>query len=147
MLKGFVDVDDSTFLERVAPDSVTRGYRYKLVFVLMFDNISLQFELFQFEILFRQMFLRSSRFLVSRHASLERIWQDFWIYDCIFTIFNIAVFTIVLCFLKLYFIRVMESASLDHEASLSVLSHTTLHLCYNDTAYMRFKKTCNLIKK
>ena len=31
MLKGFVDVDASEFFERVAPDSVTRGHRYKLV--------------------------------------------------------------------------------------------------------------------
>ena len=31
MLKGFVDVDASEFVERVAPDSVTRGHRYKLV--------------------------------------------------------------------------------------------------------------------
>ena len=31
MLKGFVDVDVSEFFERVAPDSVTRGHRYKLV--------------------------------------------------------------------------------------------------------------------
>ena len=31
MLKGFVDVDASELFERVAPDSVTRGHRYKLV--------------------------------------------------------------------------------------------------------------------
>ena len=31
MLKEFVDVDASEFYERVAPDSVTRGHRYKLV--------------------------------------------------------------------------------------------------------------------
>ena len=31
MLKGFVDVDASEFFECVAPDSVTRGNRYKLV--------------------------------------------------------------------------------------------------------------------
>ena len=31
MLKGFVNVDASEFCERVAPDSVTRGHRYKLV--------------------------------------------------------------------------------------------------------------------
>ena len=31
MLKGFVDVDASELCERVAPDSVTRGHRYKLV--------------------------------------------------------------------------------------------------------------------
>ena len=31
MLKGFVDVDVSEICERVAPDSVTRGHRYKLV--------------------------------------------------------------------------------------------------------------------
>ena len=98
MLKGFVDVDASEFVERVAPDSVTRGHRYKLVhptrghryklvhplvaiatsqftpvFILMLDNMSLQFELFQFGTLFRQMLLRPSRFLVSRHASLERV--------------------------------------------------------------------------
>ena len=30
-MKGFVDVDASEFVERVAPDSVTRGHRYKLV--------------------------------------------------------------------------------------------------------------------
>ena len=31
MLKGFVDVDASEFFERVAPDSVTHGHRFKLV--------------------------------------------------------------------------------------------------------------------
>ena len=31
MLKEFVDVDASEFFERVVPDSVTRGHRYKLV--------------------------------------------------------------------------------------------------------------------
>ena len=31
MLNGFVDVDSSEFLERVAPNSVTSGHRYKLV--------------------------------------------------------------------------------------------------------------------
>ena len=31
MLKGFADVDVSEFFEHVAPDSVTRGHRYKLV--------------------------------------------------------------------------------------------------------------------
>ena len=31
MLKGYADVDTSEFVERVAPDSVTRGHRYKLV--------------------------------------------------------------------------------------------------------------------
>ena len=31
MLKGFVDVDASEFFERVAPDSVNPGHRYKLV--------------------------------------------------------------------------------------------------------------------
>ena len=31
ILKRFVDVNASTFFERVAPDSVTRGHRYKLV--------------------------------------------------------------------------------------------------------------------
>ena len=35
MLKGFVDGDASDFFERVAPDSVTRGHRYKLVHPLV----------------------------------------------------------------------------------------------------------------
>ena len=90
MLKEFVDVDSSEFCERVAPDSVTRGHRCKLVhptrghryklvppvFVLMLDNISLQFEVLQFGTLFvKCCFLRPSRFLVLRHASLEKVWQ------------------------------------------------------------------------
>ena len=45
---------------------------------------------------------------------------------CIFYfIFSISVFTVVLCFLKLYFIRVTTIATLDPEDSLSVLSHNT----------------------
>ena len=31
MLKGYVDLDTSEFFQRVAPDSITRGHRYKLV--------------------------------------------------------------------------------------------------------------------
>ena len=49
--------------------------------------------------------------------------------DCIFcSIFSIAVFTDVFMLVKLYFIMVTASASVDPEASLSVLSHNTLHL-------------------
>ena len=48
----------------------------------MLDNISLKFELFQFGTLFRKELLRPSRFLVSRRASLECVWQNLWIYDC-----------------------------------------------------------------
>ena len=39
MLKGFVDVDASEFFERVAPDSVTRGHRYQLVFPSLRINV------------------------------------------------------------------------------------------------------------
>ena len=39
MLKGFVDVDASEFLERVAPGSVTRGHRYKLVYPSVRINV------------------------------------------------------------------------------------------------------------
>ena len=61
-----------------------------------------------------------------------------------YLIFSIAVFTVVfMFFLKLYFIRVTASDSLDPEASLSVLSHNTLHLSYNDTVYMRLEKFLN----
>ena len=42
----------------------------------------------------------------------------------------------VFCCFKLYFIRVTASASLDPKASLSVLSHNTLHLSFNDTIYI-----------
>ena len=45
-MKGFVDVDASEFVERVAPDSVTRGRRYKLVYPnvrKMFVKFSVQF--------------------------------------------------------------------------------------------------------
>ena len=51
------------YFERVSPDSLTRGHRYKIVhpvFGLMLDNISLQFALFQFGILFHQMLLKPS---------------------------------------------------------------------------------------
>ena len=63
-------------------------------------------------------------------------------YDLIFYfICSIAVFTVVfMIFLKLYFIRVTASASLDPEASLTVLSHNTLQLSYNDTLYMHLEK-------
>ena len=44
--------------------------------------------------------------------------------------------TVVLCFFKLYFIRVTASASLDPDASLFVFSHNTLHLYFNDTIYI-----------
>ena len=39
MLKGFVDVDASKCFERVAPDSVTRGHRYKLVHLSVRINV------------------------------------------------------------------------------------------------------------
>ena len=57
-----------------------------------------------------------------------------------YSIFSIAVFTVVYMLFKLYFIRVTASASVDPEASLSVLSHNTLYLSYNDIVYMRFEK-------
>ena len=76
MLKGFVDVDALEFFERVAPDSVTRGYRCKLVHPSVRINVRQHF--FAVRIipvwnLFHQMFLRSSRFLVSKQASLEKV--------------------------------------------------------------------------
>ena len=43
MLKGFVDVDASEFFERVAPDSVTRGHRYKLVHPSVRINVTKNF--------------------------------------------------------------------------------------------------------
>ena len=43
MLKGFVDVDASEFFERVAPDSVTRVHRYKLVHPSVCINIRQNF--------------------------------------------------------------------------------------------------------
>ena len=39
MLKGFLDVDTSEFFERVAPESVTRGHRYKLVYPSVRINV------------------------------------------------------------------------------------------------------------
>ena len=61
-----------------------------------------------------------------------------------FTLFIVLLYLpLFLCFFKLYLIRVTASASLDPEASLSVLSHNTLHLSYNDTVYMRLKKFLN----
>ena len=51
-------------------------------------------------------------------------------------IFSIAVFTVVFMLFKLYLIMVTASTSLDPAASLSVLSHNTLHLSYNDTVYL-----------
>ena len=39
MLKIFVDVDASEFFERVAPDSVTRGHRYKLAYPSVRINV------------------------------------------------------------------------------------------------------------
>ena len=61
MLKGFVDVDASEFLERVAPNSVTRGHRYKLVHPSV--RINVRQHIFAVRIipvgtLFRQILLR-----------------------------------------------------------------------------------------
>ena len=62
-------------------------------------------------------------------------------YDCIFTLFLVLMYLpLFLCFLQLYFIRVTASASVDPEASLSVFSHNTLHLSWNDAVYMRLEK-------
>ena len=86
ILKVFVDADTSKFFERITPDFVTRGHRTP-VFVLILDNISLQFELFQFGILFRQMLLKPSRFLVLRRVFLRLVLQNLYIFDCIFISF------------------------------------------------------------
>ena len=87
ILKGFVDVDASEFFERITHDSVTRSHGYKSVHPSVRINVRqyfLQFELFQFGILFRQMFLRLSPFFVLRRVFLMRVLQNVYVFYCIF---------------------------------------------------------------
>ena len=76
MLKGFVDVDASEFVERVAPDSVTRGHCYKLVYSSVRINVRQHFFAVRIIPVWNSLLsnvVEADRFLVSRHASLERV--------------------------------------------------------------------------
>ena len=151
------------FFERVAPDSATSQFtplvsittsqfttfvaiatsQFTPVFVLMLDNF------FAVRIIPVKNYLSSTVVEVKSiscfKARLSREGQTKFVNIRLYfyIIFSIDVFTVVFMLFKLYFIRVTASASLDPEVSLSVLSHNTLHLSYNDTAYMRLEKFLN----
>ena len=112
----------------------------------MLDNISLLFELFQFEIRFRQNVVEAESISCFK-ARLSRVWQICKYMNAFFALFLVLLYLpLFLCFLKLYFIRVTASVSLDPRPRYPFFRITRcifLIMILYISIYMRLEKFLN----
>ena len=116
ILKGSVDLY-LWFFERAPLDFVTRGHRIKLVYPnvqISVNKISLQFELLQFGIFFRQTLLRQSQFLVSMRVFSNKSYKIYK-YLILFLLLFLYFFAIFSVAFKVFiiFTRIKASSPLN----------------------------------